>query len=141
MLHTRAPTSRPATTAMAAHAQPESMILPATRATGSQTVPVSGPPPASAGVADQFTTAVTMPKAAPSTTDAATLPDVRMTRHDTPAARAAWALRPFALRRRPPLKPLRRDDTRACDPRDRKSTRLNSSHVKISYAVLCLQKK
>src|SRR5690606_41637586 len=25
--------------------------------------------------------------------------------------------------------------------RDRKSTRLNSSHVKISYAVLCLQKK
>src|SRR5690606_41314683 len=24
---------------------------------------------------------------------------------------------------------------------DRKSTRLNSSHVKISYAVLCLQKK
>src|SRR5690606_40280712 len=28
------------------------------------------------------------------------------------------------------------------DPlRDRKSTRLNSSHVKISYAVLCLKKK
>src|SRR5690606_41944709 len=26
-------------------------------------------------------------------------------------------------------------------PRDRKSTRLNSSHVKISYAVFCLQKK
>src|SRR5690606_40974932 len=26
-------------------------------------------------------------------------------------------------------------------PRDRKSTRLNSSHVKISYAVLCLYKK
>src|SRR5215471_20943287 len=25
--------------------------------------------------------------------------------------------------------------------RDRKSTRLNSSHVEISYAVLCLQKK
>src|SRR5690606_41826075 len=25
--------------------------------------------------------------------------------------------------------------------RDRKSTRLNSSHVKISYAVFCLQKK
>src|SRR6266700_5890280 len=25
--------------------------------------------------------------------------------------------------------------------RDRKSTRLNSSHVKISYAVLCLKKK
>src|SRR5690606_41384780 len=27
------------------------------------------------------------------------------------------------------------------DHRDRKSTRLNSSHVKISYAVFCLKKK
>src|SRR5690606_39554850 len=27
------------------------------------------------------------------------------------------------------------------DAKDRKSTRLNSSHVKISYAVLCLKKK
>src|SRR5690606_39670047 len=27
------------------------------------------------------------------------------------------------------------------DVRDRKSTRLNSSHVKISYAVFCLKKK
>src|SRR5690606_39786893 len=27
------------------------------------------------------------------------------------------------------------------DPVDRKSTRLNSSHVKISYAVFCLKKK
>src|SRR5690606_41221267 len=32
----------------------------------------------------------------------------------------------------------RRASTRA---RDRKSTRLNSSHVKISYAVFCLKKK
>src|SRR5690606_41930344 len=31
-----------------------------------------------------------------------------------------------------------RDDV---DERDRKSTRLNSSHVKISYAVFCLKKK
>src|SRR5690606_41327948 len=31
-------------------------------------------------------------------------------------------------------------DTRR-DVRDRKSTRLNSSHVKISYAVFCLKKK
>src|SRR5215475_15485161 len=32
---------------------------------------------------------------------------------------------------------------RSCgsDRRDRKSTRLNSSHVKISYAVFCLKKK
>src|SRR5690606_40658908 len=28
-----------------------------------------------------------------------------------------------------------------CGVRDRKSTRLNSSHVKISYAVFCLKKK
>src|SRR3712207_7435067 len=27
------------------------------------------------------------------------------------------------------------------DPRDRKSTRLNSSHANISYAVFCLKKK
>src|SRR5690606_41469525 len=30
---------------------------------------------------------------------------------------------------------------RSADRVDRKSTRLNSSHVKISYAVLCLKKK
>src|SRR5690606_41370693 len=30
---------------------------------------------------------------------------------------------------------------RAATARDRKSTRLNSSHVKISYAVFCLKKK
>src|SRR5690606_41638847 len=42
---------------------------------------------------------------------------------------------------------LRRDHSssswNALDPRrpDRKSTRLNSSHVKISYAVFCLKKK
>src|SRR5690606_41411157 len=29
----------------------------------------------------------------------------------------------------------------ANNPEDRKSTRLNSSHVKISYAVFCLKKK
>src|SRR5690606_40543662 len=32
-------------------------------------------------------------------------------------------------------------DVRAGDLVDRKSTRLNSSHVKISYAVFCLKKK
>src|SRR5205814_10453861 len=31
--------------------------------------------------------------------------------------------------------------TRAADNRDRKSTRLNSSHLGISYAVFCLKKK
>src|SRR5256885_3265445 len=45
--------------------------------------------------------------------------------------------------RRPP--PLRRS-TSTCprplvQPQDRKSTRLNSSHLVISYAVFCLKKK
>src|SRR5438552_9626471 len=31
--------------------------------------------------------------------------------------------------------------TSECEPRDRKSTRLNSSHQIISYAVFCLKKK
>src|SRR5256885_11566676 len=35
----------------------------------------------------------------------------------------------------------RTGDLRADDPRDRKSTRLNSSHLVISYAVFCLKKK
>src|SRR5207248_9300957 len=35
--------------------------------------------------------------------------------------------------------PLRGDDRRS--PQDRKSTRLNSSHRTISYAVFCLKKK
>src|SRR5436309_12724766 len=35
----------------------------------------------------------------------------------------------------------RREPDLALRPRDRKSTRLNSSHVKISYAVFCLKKK
>src|SRR6266511_1344083 len=44
-------------------------------------------------------------------------------------------------RRRHPGR-ARRRDPRAADPgEDRKSTRLNSSHVKISYAVFCLKKK
>src|SRR5690606_40695283 len=36
--------------------------------------------------------------------------------------------------------PQRGEGVRPAD-RDRKSTRLNSSHVKISYAVFCLKKK
>src|SRR5207249_10553800 len=45
------------------------------------------------------------------------------------------------------LAQLRVADVRACEHignsklRDRKSTRLNSSHVSISYAVFCLKKK
>src|SRR5690606_41472666 len=42
-----------------------------------------------------------------------------------------------------PLCATRRQTCRCHEavPRDRKSTRLNSSHVKISYAVFCLKKK
>src|SRR5207249_9070863 len=43
-------------------------------------------------------------------------------------------------------RPRRRRKSAGCDPTgrlstDRKSTRLNSSHVSISYAVFCLKKK
>src|SRR2546430_13522497 len=40
----------------------------------------------------------------------------------------------------PPWRPSRRGRTRAAR-QDRKSTRLNSSHSQISYAVFCLKKK
>src|SRR5438874_9561264 len=41
------------------------------------------------------------------------------------------------------IDPVDRDYVRRADPAkvDRKSTRLNSSHVEISYAVFCLKKK
>src|SRR5690606_41839757 len=58
---------------------------------------------------------------------------------------------PATLRRSGPVVVLLVDDRPAEEPRhegradeagvDRKSTRLNSSHVKISYAVFCLKKK
>src|SRR2546422_8282736 len=38
-------------------------------------------------------------------------------------------------------KPCRGRASCGCGPRDRKSTRLNSSHGYISYAVFCLKKK
>src|SRR5690349_23799288 len=37
--------------------------------------------------------------------------------------------------------PQHHPDVRPGGPGDRKSTRLNSSHVEISYAVFCLKKK
>src|SRR3989442_11540952 len=49
--------------------------------------------------------------------------------------RVAWLARVHAPARR-----LGGDQPRAALP-DRKSTRLNSSHVRISYAVFCLKKK
>src|SRR5690606_41707441 len=54
---------------------------------------------------------------------------LRMAKNSATSLSAAWAARCG-------VKPARRPK-RA----DRKSTRLNSSHVKISYAVFCLKKK
>src|SRR3712207_7218053 len=47
------------------------------------------------------------------------------------------------LRRRHPDGggPTRREGNQPRKPEDRKSTRLNSSHANISYAVFCLKKK
>src|SRR5438477_3486376 len=45
-------------------------------------------------------------------------------------------------RRRPRRRPgVRHAGRQSKRPRDRKSTRLNSSHMSISYAVFCLKKK
>src|SRR3712207_6875691 len=40
-----------------------------------------------------------------------------------------------------PISPARAGQEQFCTGRDRKSTRLNSSHANISYAVFCLKKK
>src|SRR5690606_40764579 len=56
--------------------------------------------------------------------------------------RAAVLTAAQTCRRR--VRPVYRARTTTISPRfqrDRKSTRLNSSHVKISYAVFCLKKK
>src|SRR5262245_64587919 len=59
-------------------------------------------------------------------------------RRDRPhgeSAIASWPSRPSVLS-------LVREGTPECHPvADRKSTRLNSSHLGISYAVFCLKKK
>src|SRR3712207_9524030 len=62
-----------------------------------------------------------------------------------------WTLVPHSTRSAPPVGPgagtsgrgprLGRPTCRTCSAGDRKSTRLNSSHANISYAVFCLKKK
>src|SRR5437870_8580920 len=49
--------------------------------------------------------------------------------------------RPRSRRGRAPRSSPRAGPSRTLTTRDRKSTRLNSSHVAISYAVFCLKKK
>src|SRR5438034_2579583 len=51
----------------------------------------------------------------------------------SPRGRAVWRAVPWRGAPRPRLRPPA--------ARDRKSTRLNSSHTVISYAVFCLKKK
>src|SRR5437867_9754937 len=77
------------------------------------------------------------------------LPISALRRDRRPVRRRPVRLRPLPrrgvrLRRRRPPRALRGSAARdgAADPRrDRKSTRLNSSHRTISYAVFCLKKK
>src|SRR5207244_11110064 len=79
-------------------------------------------------------------------------PGLRRTRRWTPASKGRIDLRRIVTRSakyggEPLLLPARirvlkqRPFVLLCDVRDRKSTRLNSSHQIISYAVFCLKKK
>src|SRR5690554_7050863 len=58
---------------------------------------------------------------------------------------AGMALNPINIRLAPPEIAYALNDSESSvlfiDDADRKSTRLNSSHVRISYAVFCLKKK
>src|SRR6266480_5164221 len=55
--------------------------------------------------------------------------------------RSRWPRRRRRPHRRRRRAPRRRAGRVAPGARDRKSTRLNSSHMSISYAVFCLKKK
>src|SRR5690606_41658557 len=68
----------------------------------------------------------------------------RVPRHRRPAGVRAGVHRRLAhAARRRPRRPVLSapGGSEGADRGDRKSTRLNSSHVKISYAVFCLKKK
>src|SRR5690349_23499319 len=72
------------------------------------------------------------------------LPISRDRGHDRCRRRDLRAEGPRLALRRLSASPLCRPDEcldEVEDARDRKSTRLNSSHVEISYAVFCLKKK
>src|SRR5256885_11600865 len=78
--------------------------------------------------------------------DTATTEIYTLSLHDAlPISRAQRALRRGARYGRSPcdLQAMPEGDRRSerHEPQDRKSTRLNSSHLVISYAVFCLKKK
>src|SRR5690606_39515284 len=89
--------------------------------------------PSEAGAVDsQSTVAIADAAARPSR------PDDHRGNTARPTARAVGAS--LEQHRPASFRTVRRTGARG-DARDRKSTRLNSSHVKISYAVFCLKKK
>src|SRR3712207_8693734 len=63
-----------------------------------------------------------------------------LTAREAQALREALALR-SAVAAGQPLTPAQAAALRTATTADRKSTRLNSSHANISYAVFCLKKK
>src|SRR5690349_23712985 len=74
-------------------------------------------------------------------------PYTTLFRSRTPPATIVWETRTLVRRRRRGEgdgrwnRGLAAGRCRRTSVRDRKSTRLNSSHVEISYAVFCLKKK
>src|SRR5690606_42038687 len=68
-------------------------------------------------------------------------PESRKQAVPQPAGGAFWRIAGYAARYYLAAWWLRRAFPHYEHHRDRKSTRLNSSHVKISYAVFCLKKK
>src|SRR5205814_10438810 len=70
-------------------------------------------------------------------------PYTTLFRSRAPARSRARSPRPPPAPRARAPRPPSRPSARSCYPvsRDRKSTRLNSSHLGISYAVFCLKKK
>src|SRR5436309_6202516 len=68
-------------------------------------------------------------------------PYTTLFRSDLPRRERASALRLRSAAAATPLRAAPGQLRAAPGAEDRKSTRLNSSHVKISYAVFCLKKK
>src|SRR2546430_9088880 len=74
--------------------------------------------------------------------DTATTEIYTLSLHDAlPICCSATSRASSSMRRNPAFRILCCDRSSASDKIDRKSTRLNSSHSQISYAVFCLKKK
>src|SRR5256885_6607615 len=76
--------------------------------------------------------------------DTATTEIYTLSLHDALPILSGFSTRPPEVRSKPRISSFRDanvDAVIALKPEDRKSTRLNSSHLVISYAVFCLKKK